>query len=173
MRATARVLSALLALTLVVVALVTLAEVVVAALGNRPWLIPGNRWYANLTDARWSDRSTRLTAVGLITVGVVLIGAAALRWGPPWLALRPSPVSEARLSRTGLERLGRESAKAVPGVTAATARAGSRRLKVTFQTQRASPLDVEAQVKDRLDTAIGRLALQRPPAVQLTSKGQA
>ena len=79
---TNRVLSALLALVLVVGGLLVAVEIVLAQLGRPALLIPWSAWASWLGGQTWDTSTVRLVLAGLVVVGLVLL-ILALRPGKP------------------------------------------------------------------------------------------
>ncbi|MGN6751665.1 MAG: DUF6286 domain-containing protein [Intrasporangium sp.] len=170
---THRVLSALLALGLLFIAVVTVAEVVLANLHRPPWLVPYPRWANWLSQHSWNDSTVIAGLVVLALVGLVLLFLALRRGKPATLPLTSR--SEGVLvsaSRRGVEKSVAAAAERTSGVTNATASAGRRSVRVEAHTTTRSQSDLQQQVTaavhERLDS-LG-LAERLHPRVRIINK---
>jgi hypothetical protein len=77
-----RLISALLALLLLVAAIAGLGEIVAAQLNRGPWLVPVDEISSYLQDTPWSGAFVRTGCIGLVIVGLVLL-VVGLRRGRP------------------------------------------------------------------------------------------
>ena len=73
MRAITRVLAAVVAAALVVVGVVGLIELVLAAAGRDPWLVPHDEWAADLRQTPWRDDSVVIAGIVLVAIGLLLL----------------------------------------------------------------------------------------------------
>ena len=168
MTLTNRILSALLALVLLLGGLLAATEIVLALLGRQPLLIPHQDWSAWLSQQTWQSAAVRSILVGALILGLLLI-LVAVRRGKP--ALLPLPSERDPGVRVTASRRGVEAARGVDGVTAASASASRRRVTVTASatkpTSRLAEL-VRSAVADRL-SALG-LAQSLRPRVRLSRR---
>lgn len=170
---THRVLSALLALGLLFIGVVTIAEIILANLHRPPWLVPYPQWARWLSQHSWNDSTVIAGLVVLALVGLVLL-FVALRPGKP-ATLPLTSRSEGVLvsaSRRGVEKSLASAAARTSGVTNATASAGRRSVRVQAQTTTGSQTDLQQQVMaavhERLDS-LG-LAERLHPHVRVINK---
>src|SRR5687768_13721642 len=83
-----RVVSALLALALLLGALLAVVEIVGAALERSPWLVPYPEWTDWLRSHTWEDWIVNAVLIGFLLVGLLLLFLALRRGKPATLALR-------------------------------------------------------------------------------------
>jgi hypothetical protein len=86
LRTATRVLAAVLAVALMAGGLLGVIEIVLAASGRDPWLVPGDRWYRNLRTTPWRDDGVVVAGVIVLAAGQALavpaLGVLALRRVP-------------------------------------------------------------------------------------------
>ena len=157
-----RVLSLLLAVALIALGALVVAEVVLAAFG-RPPLVPYADVVASLRDSRWSSVLARAVAAGLAVLGLLLL-VLALRRGKPATLPLVDGVDGVRASvqRRGLQRRLSADAARVDGVRRAKVRVGRRRVKVKAASGLRDTTGLAEQVEQRLQASLDVLALQRP-----------
>jgi len=150
-----RVLSAVLALALVVAAVLVPVEVVRALLGRRPWVVPYSTWAQQLRDLTWDASVTRAVCIGVAVVGLLLLLSAVRRGKPSALALTPlSPGVDAGTTRRSLQQTLQRAALGVDGVSSASATVKRRAARVTASSS--LPVtglsdQVQSAVRQRLD----------------------
>jgi hypothetical protein len=154
-----RILAALLALALLLGGLLTLAEILLAALGRPPWLVPYPQWSSWLAGQTWDTLDVRLVLVGLVVIGLLLL-VLALRRGRPGVVTLPARPNgpdgvQVTASRRGIEKSLVDAARRTDGVSGATATARRRSVRVDARTlvrsDRDLPDKVTAAVSQRLD----------------------
>jgi len=99
-----RALGALLAMALVVVGAVILAEEAGVVLGAGPVVVPRDRWLSELSARTWDERSSRLVGIALIAAGLALIALQLLRQRPAEVSAAAGAPLSARVPRRQLER---------------------------------------------------------------------
>ena len=155
-RSVTRVVAALLALALLAGALLTLVELILAALDRRPWVVPHAHWRQWLVEHSWDDATIRAVLVGLVVIGLVLILLGLRRGRPGSIELPPDlPGVHVRASRRSVEMSLAAAAARVTGVTDAQASAGRRSVRVTARTLTSQPelqQHVTAAVAGRLES---------------------
>jgi hypothetical protein len=153
---TVRLLSALLAVLLVVGGLLVAVEIVLAQLGRRALLIPWLTWAGWLGGQTWAGSAVRLILIGLVVVGLVLL-VLALRPGKPRSLALPASDRNVHVSigRRALQQTLTDAAVRASGVASASAKAGRRTVTVTATTANADTTEVRhtalAAVEQRLD----------------------
>lgn len=168
MRLANRVLSAVLALSLLVAGLVVAAEIVLAGLQRDPWLLPHDRWRRWATTTMWSDRSARVLFVALVAAGLALLAVE-------WWRRRPSSVPMAsgsggvavELDRRRMERWLADRLQRVEGVTQASTEVGARVVRVQAASVSADRGGVEQRIRDAVARHLEELALVRPLRVKV------
>lgn len=135
MRIANRVLSAALALCLLVGGLLVAAEVVAGVAGWGPWLVPYDRWERSARTTPWSDGSIRLLFAALVAAGLVLLVVQVGRRRPEALAVTGGKGDvEASLDRRGVERWLADKLERVEGVTDVRARVGRKDVRLRVGT---------------------------------------
>jgi len=160
-----RIVSALLALALIALGVVAIAEVVGAWLGHDGWVLLPDDTSERLTRWRWDDLTTRWLIVGLFVTAAVALALAIARPAPMTvLADRPS----VRFERHALERALADDLDAVDGVDRVAVRADERQIVVRAETaRRLSAEQVHTSVDQRLAESLERLRLGQPTDVRV------
>lgn len=179
MRVLERLLALLLAAAVAVGSLVLAAEVLWAALGKQPLLVPWRSTYARGNADAWDSASVRLVAVGVLVAGLLLLVAELTPRRAPRLRMTGSdPTVDAAVSRRSLRSALLAAAKQVDGISGAKAKVSKRAAKVTAtsrlgsaETARGLTGELEAALRERLDG----LQLARTPRLRarVTPKRQA
>lgn len=154
------VLSILFSVALFLAALLTLVEIVIAAWGRPPWLVPHQQWSQWLASHPWNSAPVEAALVVLAAVGIVLL-LLALRPGAPATLALPSDTPEVRMraSRHSLEQALSAAASRTTGVTGASATAARRTVRVTVATGTRSQPDVRADVARAVQERLADLGL--------------
>ena len=161
MRALRRVVSAVLALALLGLSLITLVEVILAALGRPPWLIDDGALRDELARRPWDDPVVMIGWISLLVLGILLL-AVALTTGRRRSIAIDSGTEGASLSvrRRSLERYLAGVATAQPGVQRAKASVRRGSLKIRADTTRLDSQDVRARVQQAVSDRVRSLSLQ-------------
>ena len=168
-----RVLATLLALALLLGGLLTVVEVVLAALGRPPWLVPHPDWTSWLTDQDLGSTIVRAALIGAVVLGLVLL-VLALRRGRPGALPLPARVESVRTtaSRRGIERTLRAAATRPDGVRDARVKARRRTVRVKAATALRDPGDLQSQVTQAVTQRLDELGLSGTLRPRVTvSKG--
>ncbi len=157
-----RIVSALLALALLLGSLLAVVEIAAAALGRAPVLVPYPDWTAWLRTHSWNDWIVNAALGGLVVLGLLLLFLAFRRGKPASLALRSrSDAVDVTASRRSVEKSLAAAAARTTGIVGAGASVGRRTARVDARTVgRSEPgirEEVEAAVRGHLDS----LGLQR------------
>lgn len=161
-----RILAVLLAAALTVAGALGAVEIVLAALGRRPMLVPHRQWSRWLGERTFDDGVVRVVLIGLALLGLLLL-VAALRRGRPGSLPLPSGTEAVRVtaSRRGLERTLASAARRAEGVQSARVKAGRRKVRIQASTSLREPGDlasrVTAAVGERLEE-LGLAGVVRP-----------
>ena len=169
MRIVTRLVSALLALALLVGGLLAALEIGAAALGREDDLVvPWRDWRQDLLDTPWEDYVVRLVLAATLAVGLLLLFLLFARRRPTAVRLAArSDGATAELDRVGLERhltscLGRVDGVGGVGVRV---RGGTARVSAVTAARDTSP--VEASVRNAAERALGELGLASPLPVRV------
>lgn len=176
MRFAQRVLAPLIALALVAAAVLLVLEVLWAAFGQPPLVVPWQDAYDNAGKQTWSAVAVRAVAGALTALGVLLLLVALVPRRAARLRLVPSaPGVDAALTRRGLRTALREAATRVDGVRSARVKLGRRRAKVVA-TSRLGSADAARELRGDVQTAVTSrlddIALARAPRVRVTVKAR-
>jgi hypothetical protein len=152
-----RVVSALLALALLVGAVLAVVEMVAAALDRAPVTIPHPEWTSWLRTHSWNDGIVKAALGGLVVLGLLLLLLALRRGKPATLPLRSRTDGvEVTASRRSVEKSLAAAAARTNGVTKASASVSRRTARVEARTvARSDPTirpEVESLVRGRLDS---------------------
>lgn len=170
MRVLERLLALLLAAAVAVGSLVLALEVLWAALGKEPLLVPWQSTYARGNADAWDSAFVRLVAVGLLVAGLLLLAAELKPRRTPRLQMTGSdPTVDAAVSRRSLRSALLVAAKQVDGISGARAKVSKRKAKVTAtsrlgsaETAQGLTGELEAVLRERLDS----LQLARTPRLR-------
>lgn len=152
-----RILSALLALALLIGSLLAVVEIVAAALGRAPALVPYPDWTSWLRTHSWNDWIVTAVLVGLVVLGLLVLLLAFRRGKPASLALRSgSEGVDVTASRRSVEKSLAAAAARTAGVAGASASVSRRTARIDARTvARSEPglrEEVESAVRGRLDS---------------------
>ena len=153
---TVRLLSALLAVLLVVGGLLVAVEIVLGQLGRPALLVPWLAWAVWLGGQTWATSIVRLFLAALVVIGLVLL-IVALRPGKPRRLALPATGSNLHMSiaRRALQQTLRDAAVRAIRVAGASAKAGRRTVTISATTANPNTTEVHdaalAAVKQRLD----------------------
>ena len=168
-----RVLATLLALALLLGGLLAVVEIVLAALGRQPWLVPHPDWTTWLSDQTLGSGIVRAVLIGAVVLGLVLL-VLALRRGRPGALPLPSRVESVRTtaSRRGIERTLRAAATRPDGVREARVKARRRTVRVRAATALRDPGDLQSRVTEAVTQRLDELGLSGSLRPRVTvSKG--
>ena len=159
MRTANRVVAAAVALALAVGGLLAAAEIVVAGVGEEPWLVPHDRWYDSGRDHAWNDPTSRWFFIALLAAGLALLALQVARWRPADLPLPGGQALPARVSRRSLERSVARAAEDVDGVASAKASVTPSRVRIVAQADRLATADLEPTVAQAAGARLRALGL--------------
>ena len=168
-----RVLATLLALAVLLGGLLAVVEIVLAALGRQPWLVPHPDWTTWLSDQTLGSGIVRAVLIGAVVLGLVLL-VLALRRGRPGALPLPSRVESVRTtaSRRGIERTLRAAATRPDGVRDARVKARRRTVRVRAATALRDPGDLQSRVTEAVTQRLDELGLSGSLRPRVTvSKG--
>ena len=171
MRVANRVLAAVLALALLVGGVLVAVEIVVAAFGRDPWVVPHDRWYRSTLEHRWEDAATRWVCIGLVLAGLVLLGLQLARRRPAALPLAAG-AAPADLGRRSIERSLVRTASRVDGVDRAKVRVSADRANVSATTNRRRADEVRPRLATAVERRVRTLGLARAPEVRVQVQGR-
>ena len=171
MRLLSRAVSAVLALALLAGGVVIAVEIVVAAFGRDPWVLPHDRWYRSTREHSWDDAATRWSCIGLVAAGLLLLILQVLRRRPVSLPLAAGATT-ADIGRRSLERSLARVATGVDGVAKARVRLSADRADVVAISNRRLVDEVRPRVSDALERRVRSLGLARAPQVKVDVQGR-
>ena len=158
-----RVVSALLALALLVGALLGVAEIVAAALGRAPWLVPYPEWTEWLRSHSWDHWIVNAILIVLMVVGLLLLLLAFHRGKPATLNLRGgSPGVRVTARRRSVEKSLANAATRTTGISEASARVGRRTARIRARTVSRSEQNLRSEVESTVQARLDSLGLERP-----------
>jgi Family of unknown function (DUF6286) len=163
-RTVTRLVSALLALALLVGGLLAALEIVAAGLGREEDLVvPWRDWRADLLDTPWDDYVVRVVLAVTLAVGLLLLFLLLARRRPAAVRLADrTDGATAELDRGGLERHLAASLRRVEGVASVAVRVRGGKTKVTAVTPSRDTAPVESGLRRALDQALSHLGLASP-----------
>ena len=152
-----RVLSALLALALLLGSLLAVWEIALAAMDRAHALVPHSEWARWLRAHEWNDTVVRATLVGVVVLGLLLVFLAIRRGKPASLALKAhTEAVTVTASRRSVEKSLAAAAARTTGITHASASVTRRAARINARTVAVSDSGVreelESAVKGRLDS---------------------
>jgi hypothetical protein len=146
-----RVVSALLAIALVIGSLLMVVEIVAAALDRAPALVPYPEWTRWLRTHSWNDWAVNAILCGMIVLGLLLLLLATRRGKPASLALtRTTEGVEVTASRRSVEKSLAATAARTTGITGASASVSRRTARVKARTVTRS----DSGIRDEAETAV-------------------
>lgn len=162
-RTTNRIVSALLAIALLVGGIVVAVEVVLAALDKGHWLLPHEDWARSARETVFTDRSARLLFLLIAAIGLALLLLELVRRRPPALPMadRDGGV-ESDLDRRGIERWLSTRLSTVEGVTGPKAKITRRTVEVSAQTPQRETTDVQRRLEAAAQENLDQLDLAQP-----------
>jgi hypothetical protein len=171
MRVANRPLAFILAVALLALSVIVIAEVIGSAAGHSPLLVPWPTWYAWASTTRWNAQVVQVWAAVLIAVGIVLTVLEAKRRRVSRLPLvTQDEATEATVTRRGLASMLRAEATRVDGITGATVRVRRDRARVTASSSARGQAAAGA-LTEPVTTALGArldgLAMRRPPRLNV------
>ena len=174
MRTVTRLVSALLALALLVGGLLAALEIVAAGLGREEDLVvPWRDWRADLLDTPWDDYVVRVVLAVTLAVGLLLLFLLLARRRPTAVRLAErSGGATAELDRSGLERHLSSCLDRVEGVGSVGVRVRGGKARVSAVTPARDTAPVESSLRSAADRALGELGLASslPVRVAVTSR---
>lgn len=170
MRIVNRIVAAVLALALLVGGVVVAAEIVVAAFGRDPWVLPHDRWYRSTLQHRWDDDATRWVCIGLVLGGLLLL-ALQLAWRRPVVLPLAAGAAPADLGRRSIERSLVRAASGVDGVARAKVRVSAERADVVATTNRRRADEVRPRLAAAVERRVASMGLARAPEVKVRVEG--
>lgn len=172
-----RILSALMALALLMGGLLAAVEIVLALLGQPSWLVPHEQWSAWLREQTWDTAVVRLALIGLVVLGLLLLVPALRRGKPSVVALparRGSTGTQVSASRRGVEKTLAAAARRTEGISSARAYVGRRTVRVKARTATRSKPDLQQHLTAAVDTRLDELGLTGTlrPRVTISREGR-
>lgn len=176
MRIVNRVLGTILSLALVVAGLLLALEVVVAALGFDPVLVPWPDWYAAAGTTTWDQSALRSTLLIVALAGLVLLFLEFRRAPVSRLPVGdPAPGVDTAYTRRGVARSMDAALADIHGVRSVTTRVGRRDLRISTVSQSGEPEAAQAlreTVTAAAQRRVGELALHPAPRISVTTKAR-
>ncbi len=169
MRVLSRVLAAVLAVALVALGVLAIIEIVLAASGRDPWIVPHDEWNRDARTTLWRDDSIVIIGVILGLVGLALLVTQLLPRRPAsWpVAVPDASNTTADVGRGTVEQAVAQAASSVDGIQRARAHGTRKGLVVEARTGRVTDDTVRAGVHDAVTQALNSLHLQPPPNVDV------
>jgi hypothetical protein len=164
-----RLVSALFALALIGVGVITIVEVAAAWIGTGPAILPDDS-AARLRTLPWDDRTVVITIIVLAALGVIalLIGL----WKRPPLSIPVEGHTDVAIERHALEQSIRRRIEHIDGVHHAKVRVGGPSLRADVETRRRhGPEDIKAQIESELAALVAAYHLALQPKVRLRHRG--
>lgn len=174
MRVVNRIVSALVALALLVGGLLVALEIAAAGIGrSEPVVLPWDDWRTSALDTPWEDANLRLLFIVLAVVGLLLLAFQLVRRRPIAIPMQTdTPGAEADLDRHGLERWLTSKVERVAGVAGARVSVTNTSARVRAETPGRETGAVQQGVAAAANSALSELRLARslPVKVSVTSR---
>ncbi len=162
-RTTNRIVSALLAVALVVGGVLVAIEVILAALDRGPWVLPHEGWARSARETMYTDRSARILFLLLAVAGIALLLLELLRRRPPALRMSEGENGlEADLDRRGVERWLATRLTDIEGAAGAKAKITRRAVDIKAQTPQRDVADVQRRLEGAAQENLDQLDLAQP-----------
>jgi hypothetical protein len=173
MRTVSRLLAALLALALTAAGALVVIEVIAAAFGADPVLVPRDDWARDGRTTAWSATSVRVAFVVTAVAGLVLLAVALARRRADRVALAsPAAIERADIRRRSLERSVERTAVGVDGIDHAAVQLGRRRLDIKAATNRRDATGLREAIEGAVRHDLERLQLEAVPAVRVATRAR-
>ena len=174
MRTVTRLVSALLALALLVGGLLAALEIAAAGLGREDDLVvPWRDWRQDLLDTPWEDYVVRVVLAALLAAGLLLLFLLLARRRPTAVRLVDrADGATADLDRSGLERHLAACMDRVDGVGTVGVRVRGGKARISAVTPGRDTASVESSLRGAADRALGELGLATslPVRVSVSSR---
>ena len=169
MRIVTRLVSALLALALLVGGLLAALEIAAAGLGREDDLVvPWRDWRQDLLETPWEDYIVRVVLAAMVAVGLLLLFLLFSRRRPTAVRLADrTDGARAELDRSGLERHLRSCLQRVEGVGDLAVRVRGGRARIAAVTPVRDTAPVESSLRAAAEEALGQLGLASPLPVRV------
>ncbi|MDQ3660659.1 MAG: DUF6286 domain-containing protein [Actinomycetota bacterium] len=169
MRTVDRLIATVLALAFIAAGLLTVVEIVFAALGLRPWVVPYESWLVTARSSAYGDRPVLTVSTLLLALGLVLVLLQLLRRRPLSLPLLPKYDGvEPRIERKSLEQAASRAAREVDGVEKADCRATSGRMVVNATSGREETVGLDGKIRAAVEERL--TALEPAQALKVAVK---
>jgi hypothetical protein len=170
-RAVNRVVAGVLAAALAAAGVLTLIEMIEAALGHPPAVVDWPAWVAAMARNTWSDAGPRIVGGVLAMVGLVLVFLGLWPGTPErFVLVGSSPRTATFVSRRAIVRVLRGTALAVDGVTRAAVRVRRRQVTVRLRVRPRTAADAPTRARSALAARLDGFQLARPPALRVTAR---
>jgi hypothetical protein len=157
-----RVVCALLALALLLGSLLVVVEIVAAALGRDPALVPYPKWTLWLRTHSWDDAVVIAVLGGLVVLGLLFLLLALRRGKPASLALRSdSEGVDVIASRRSVEKTLAAAASRTTGIVGASASVSRRTARIDARTVARSEPGIGKEVESAVNDRLNSLGLER------------
>ncbi|HSS09894.1 MAG TPA: DUF6286 domain-containing protein [Acidimicrobiales bacterium] len=167
MRVANRLVSALLALALIVAGVVVAVEIVLASLGQPPWLLAWHDWHHWALAHSWTAAPVRATLWGLCVAGALLFMLAFARQPVELDTDSSDPQVKAQIRRSSLETSLRRAAQQVDGIASARVRVSRQKVQATARSRRRDTTGLPEAVKDTVSHRLRAFHLTDEPAVHV------
>ncbi len=173
MRAANRLVAALVALVLLAACVVTVVEIVLAALGKSWWLVNHHAMANDLHQRTWDDGWVRLVAIIAVLGGLALVYVALKRSAPTDLPLRSDDEGVTlTVTRKSLENYVAGVAEAETGVDSSSVKARRGRVGVTASTTLRDPGDLQVRVQAAVGDRLQSLRLAQPVTTSVSIRSR-
>lgn len=170
MRTVNRLIAAVLALGLIAAGLLIVVEIVLAALGLAPLVVPYESWLDSARRSSYGDRSVIAAALALLVLGLVLIALQLFRRPLSYPLLPKHDGAEAEIERRSLEQVAARAAREVDGVQKVRCRATTSKLAVSATTGRDETIGLDGRIRAAVENRL--LALQPSRNLSVSVKVQ-
>ena len=174
MRAAIRSVGLVLATVLVALLGLVILELVLAAVGQDPLVVPADDLFRSGREHAWSDPAVIVSLVALGAFGVAMLSLAL--WPAAPTALEAGNGSdgdvEIAIERTALERALARRMERLPGTKEADVRLRRRKVRIGIvATRQADTAQVERDVSQAATAVLDRLHLDKQPKVAASVRG--
>ena len=164
MRTLDRLLALVLGLAGLVFGVLVVAEVINAALGRPPLLLPYRQAATFLRDHSWSDGVIVTITALMLAAGLLLLISELKPRRRAHLVLQPQdPQTTTTLSTRSLARVLENAATQTAGVHRANATVRARRARLRLRVPTRDAADIAAQAERNVASALSDLQLRRSP----------
>lgn len=166
-RVVLRLVSALLALTLIVGSVLLVGEILVQLTGGENLLLPTDEWVAALRRTPWGSAAVVYAALAFIVAGLLLLAVVLLTRPRLFHLARPADDVQVMMPPRAVAQMLRRQAETVAGVATASAEVDRDLARISVTAPLADPRQVEQELAAALTHALKKIPWVRIPRLEI------